>query len=182
MSAESVYHRYYLHQSGHGSDYGGRFGSTYISPLVLQRGYGIGGIFSTVARYLTPVLGALGETAFTAGKNILRDIGHKSIGDILKEQGKIATSSLADRAVKQVHEWIGAGRRRKSIKRQASQSGRSSSSMAKRARTSAPSTTRKKKRQPVRRRKTTGAGRKRRRRQQKRKSAPRRKRTLDIFT
>lgn len=182
---ESAYTRYYLHQSGHGSEYG-RFGSPYISPYVLQRGYGIGGIFATVARYLTPVFGALKDTAVTAGKNVMRDIWHKPFADILKEQGKVAASTLTDRAAKQVHEWIGAGRR-KGIKRGASQKGgtsSNSSSMAKRARTSAASSKRK---QTVKRRRkntanssvATGAGRRQRKKQTK---TRRRKRTLDIFT
>lgn len=181
--ATSVYTRYYLQQSGHGSD--NRFGSPYISPHVLQRGYGLGGIFSTVARYLTPIFGALKDTAFTAGKNFIHDIGHKPLNDILVEQGKLAASTLTDRSAKQLHEWIGAGRRRKGIKRTASQTG-GISSMGKRARTCAVTSCRRKRTTRIKRRAVvTGAGRRRRRAQGKRKSTSRRtrrKRNLDIFS
>lgn len=176
--AESVYTRYYLQQTGYGYDH--RFGSPYISPLVLQRGYGLGGVFSTVARYLTPIFGALKDTAVTAGNNVLRDIGRKSLHDILTEQGKLAASTLTDRSAKQLHEWIGAGR--KSIKRRTVQSG-GISSTAKRARTCA---TRKCKRATIARRKqrttttTVGAGRRKTRKSTTRRA--RRKRTLDIFS
>lgn len=192
--AVSVYTRYYLQQSGHGSD--NRFGAPYISPLVLQRGYGLGGIFSTVARYLTPIFGALKDTVFTAGKNVLHDIGRKPLNDILMEQGKLAASTLTDRSAKQMHEWIGAGR--KGIKRRALQGG-GLSSMGKRARTSASTsiattTTRtggagRRKRTTHRKRKTKatiGAGRRRQRRpraaRKSTKRRTRRKRTLDIFS
>lgn len=183
--ATSVYTKYYLQQSGHGSD--NRFGSPYISPYVLQRGYGLGGIFSTVARYLTPIFGALKDTAFTAGKNFIHDIGHKPLNDILLEQGKLAASTLTDRSAKQLHEWIGAGRRSKGIKRAAPQTG-GISSMGKRARTCAVSSCRRKRTTRIKRKArtttVTGAGR-RRRRQGKRKSTKRgtrRKRSLDIFS
>lgn len=165
--AESVYTQYYLQQIGHGYDH--RFGAPYISPVVLQRGYGLGGIFSTVARYLTPIFGALKDTAVTAGKNVLRDFGHKSLHDILSEQGKLAASTLTDRSAKQLHEWIGAGRSpRKGIKRRATQKG-GISLRAKPARTCA--TKKRKRTVAVLNR---GAGR--------RKSIKRRKRTLDIFS
>lgn len=187
--AVSVYTRYYLQQSGHGSD--NRFGAPYISPLVLQRGYGLGGIFSTVARYLTPIFGALKDTVFTAGKNVLHDIGRKPLNDILMEQGKLAASTLTDRSAKQMHEWIGAGR--KGIKRRASQMG-GLSSMGKRARRTSASTSittgggggrrkrttrRKNKKNTVA---TIGAGRRRRRARKPTKRRTRRKRTLDIFS
>lgn len=189
--AASVYTRYYLQQSGRGHA-DSRFGSAYISPYVLQRGYGLGGILSTAARYLTPIFGALKDTAITAGKNALHDIGRKSFGQILTEQGKLAASTLTDRSAKQLHEWIGAGRgprtrsaTLKSIKRRAVQAG-GISSMAKRARTSASTSRKRTKKRTKRRTKTVavGAGRQRKRgaRKAKKTRKTRRKRTLDIFS
>jgi hypothetical protein len=94
------YVNYYTVQSGHGlSD----IGAVYRGSYAIQDGRGIGSIFSGLARFIKPLffsgMEALTDQALTTGKNIIKDIGNKSIHDILKEQAVEATQGLAEKAV-----------------------------------------------------------------------------------
>lgn len=111
---------YYTSQSGGGM---GDIGSIYRSPMIIQQGRGIGGMFTGLARFIRPLFAssmmALKDQAFTTGKNILKDIGHKPLNDILKEQAVATTRGLAEKAVNKVQRKMSGGAR-KAIKRKKS--------------------------------------------------------------
>lgn len=115
------YVKYYTNQSGGGI---ADIGAIYKTPLVIQRGRGIGDVFSGLGRYLRPMfisgLSALKDQALTTGKNVIRDIwNQKPLNDILKDQTIDAMQGLADKAVNKVKRKMqGGSGRRKSIKRQ----------------------------------------------------------------
>lgn len=114
------YVKYYTIQSGGGIT---DIGAIYKTPLVIQRGRGIGDVFSGLGRYLRPMfisgLSALKDQALTTGKGILNDIwNQKPLTDILKDQTIDAMQGLADKAVNKVKRKMqGGSGRRKSIKR-----------------------------------------------------------------
>jgi len=72
--------RYYIHQAGCGKNNG--IGSVYATPLVLQRGYGIGSFLSGLWRVVRPILWsgakALGQETLCTGGDILTDIVRSS--------------------------------------------------------------------------------------------------------
>ena len=72
--------RYYLHQAGRGKNNG--IGPVYATPLVLQRGYGIGSFLSGLWRVVRPILWsgdkALGRETLRTGDDILTDIARSS--------------------------------------------------------------------------------------------------------
>lgn len=111
------YVKYYTVQSGQGL---ADIGAIYKSVPILQQGRGIGSIFTGLTRFLKPFfingIDALKDQAKTTGLNILKDIGNKSLQDILKEQTIATAQGLADKAVNKVKRKMqdGSG---KSIKR-----------------------------------------------------------------
>lgn len=140
--ANSGYTQYYLNQAG-GSGaplVHGTFGRLHVQQPILQRGYGVGGLFAAAATHLTPLLlkglRAVKDSLLTAGSNVVRDLGRRPLDEILKEQGRGLATDLTDKAGKQVRQWVGAGAgRRKTIKRLVG-SGVGISPMARRARAS----------------------------------------------
>ena len=75
---------YYMRQIGHGSPY--------LSGAAYQKGYGLGGIFSSIAKTIMPLIKS---SAKTVGKQVLRSgVGFAS--DVLK--GKNAKQAAIDRA------------------------------------------------------------------------------------
>ena len=60
-----------------------------------QRGYGLGGVFRSAGRYVSPILGEVGKIGVTAGadlvKNLLGDvIDGKSVKEAARERGRQA--------------------------------------------------------------------------------------------
>lgn len=104
------YAKYYENQAGYGL---GDIGAIYRSPHVIQSGRGIGSFFGGLGKYLKPLfisgIDALRDQSLTTGKNILRDIGNKSLGDILKEQTVEAAQGLADKAVAKLKRKVQSG-------------------------------------------------------------------------
>lgn len=125
----TYYTQYYLRQAGGSiSDIGG----LYRAPGFLQRGRGagVGSFFSGLIKFFRPLvssgLSALKDQTLKSTQNIIADIGHKPLKQILQEQGKVAVSNLADRELnklrkmqQQRNEQKGNGRirRKKRIKR-----------------------------------------------------------------
>lgn len=102
----SHYIRYYLKQSGGSlSD----IGEIYKSPLIYQRGSGIGSFFSALFRRLKPVVTTLAQQAVKTGQAIIQDknINNKSIKDILKEHGRVAVQDLAQKGINKVFDNMG---------------------------------------------------------------------------
>lgn len=104
----SHYTRYYLVQSGGNL---ADIGEVYRSPLIYQRGKGIGSLFSGLLRYLQPVFTsgakALKQQALKTGKAILQEVGSKPITNILKEQGKAAAQELAQKCIDKLFDSMG---------------------------------------------------------------------------
>lgn len=90
----SAYVKYYAQQGSGLSD----IGPLYRQPLFHQKGSGVGGFFTTVLKYLSPLaasgLTALKEQAIRSGKEILSEIGSKPFKDILQDRGRQAVSDL----------------------------------------------------------------------------------------
>lgn len=116
----SYYTRYYLIQSGGNLN---DIGELYRSPLIYQRGRGIGSFFSGLLRYLQPIVSSgakvLKQQAIKTGKAILEDAASKPMKDILREQGKAAAQELAQKGINKLFDHMdGAGRsNRMTIKR-----------------------------------------------------------------
>lgn len=116
---DSYYTQYYLRQKGKGlSD----IGPLYRSPVLYQRGSGIGSFFSGLFKNLKPLMAsgleALKDQSIKSSSAILNDIGRKPFKEILKEQGKVAVKDLTDKGInklKRMNEQRGG--RRKHIKR-----------------------------------------------------------------
>jgi len=72
--------RYYLNQANRGKNNG--IGPVYATPLVLQRGYGIGSFLSGLRRVVRPIIWnrakALGLETLRRGGDILTDIARSS--------------------------------------------------------------------------------------------------------
>lgn len=113
----SYYTRYYLLQSGGNLV---DIGELYRSPIIYQRGKGIGSFFTGLLRYLQPLFSSgakvLKEQAIKTGKAILKEAGNKPINDILKEQGKSAVEELAQKGINKMFGGAG-GSNRMLIKR-----------------------------------------------------------------
>ena len=109
------YLNYYKTQSGHGlllnePDFGGLI----RSPKLLQRGRGLGGVFSSVFRYLKPLLYSglnyFKDQALDAGSQFLSG---RPVNEILKEKGLQAVDKLRDKAAEKISKMSGAGRKKK---------------------------------------------------------------------
>lgn len=105
----SRYTAYYLRQL---NQTGGRyknFDETYSQPSLVQRGYGfggIGGLFSTLIRHLTPLVAsgfnALKNQGIISGQNILSELNNspsKSFKDIVRNESKSAIDNLSNKAI-----------------------------------------------------------------------------------
>ena len=114
------YVRYYLdQQQGHGMPV--------FRGSAWQQGYGLGGLFRSVARAVMPMVKsgakALGKIALNAGANLLGDVASgKNLKDAVKTRGKEAVSVAKNRAVKrlQTYAQTGSGRKTTVKKRSAS--------------------------------------------------------------
>lgn len=161
---EGRYIKYYLSQGGKGI---GDIGVLHRSPLIYQRGRGIGTLFDTVLRVLNPLFysgfNALKDQAVKTGSAVLRDIGQKPIKSVLKEQGALALQELAERGVNKLKRKMQGG---EGIKRKRRRANKQLSKQLKRSSTRVQRGGRKKKRRAVKR---------------KQKKTPKRKRSLDIF-
>lgn len=108
-------------------------GVLYRNPIYFQRGagFGLGGLFLGLSKYLIPVLKktgeALGKQAIKSGKGIIADMANTAIGrsnknlrQILSDQGSEAINDLSNKAIKglkrKLSTQIGSGRPPKRIK------------------------------------------------------------------
>ena len=99
-----------------------------------QQGYGLGGLFRSVARAVMPMVKsgakALGKIALNAGANLLGDVASgKNLKEAAKARGKEAVNVAKNRAVKrlQTYAQTGSGRRRRRKTTVKKRSGRSKS-------------------------------------------------------
>jgi len=95
--------RYYLNQAGRGKN--NDIGPVYATPLVLQRGYGVGSFLSGIWRVVRPILWrpakALGRETLRTGGDILTDIARSSPDqnprDIVSKHVTATTQNLIDK-------------------------------------------------------------------------------------
>ncbi len=76
-----------------------------------QRGYGLGGVFRSAGRYVSPLLGEVGKIAATAGadlaKNLIGDvIEGKDLKESARERGKEAGKQSLNLGTKRVIEKV----------------------------------------------------------------------------
>lgn len=120
------YTNYYIHQSGGGIT-GGRNtnNSPYLEiqlPRVYQRGRGVGAIFSTLWRFLKPLLKAgasfVGHEAIHTGSDILKGIANqKPIKKVLADRSIQVVDKIRDKAASKINSMAGAGAKMVSRKR-----------------------------------------------------------------
>lgn len=99
--------KYYLQQGTAHQD----IGRLHHQPIYLQRGSGIGGVFATLIKYLTPLassgLSVLKEQAIRSGKNILDDIStQKPFREILKDRGREVVSDLTHKGIDKIRRVV----------------------------------------------------------------------------
>lgn len=112
------YTRYYTHQIG-----GGVGDEQFMQlriPRVYQRGRGVGGIFSTIWRFLQPVLKSCGSYVASemvdTGADILKGIGQqKPMKTILKDRSMQIVDNLRDKAANKIKSMAGDGLKRKKL-------------------------------------------------------------------
>lgn len=110
----SRYLKYYNNQIGGG---GGEvdFGSLFRVTPRIQRGRGIGNLFSGLFRYLKPFiysgLNAVKGEAIRQGGNIIQNIGTKPFSELLKESGVEGLHNLSEKAVNKLKTMSGSGKR-----------------------------------------------------------------------
>ena len=142
------YVRYYLDQQGHGMTvFRG-------SPWQLghgQMGYGLGGLFRSVARTVMPMVKsgakALGNIALNSGANFIGDVlAGKNVKEAAKARTREAADETKQKAVQrlQTYAQTGSGKRRKKT---------TEKKRAKKRKTSTPTT----RSNPTKKRKTTPA-------------------------
>ena len=104
--------RYYLHQAGRGKNNG--IGPVYTTPLVLQRGYGLGSFLSGVWRVFRPILWsgikALGRETLRKGGDILTDIARSPTDQNHKD---IVSKHVTESTQNIIAKLRGIGRKRK---------------------------------------------------------------------
>lgn len=112
-----------IFQKGYNNFHTGRY---YLAKR--HRGRGFGSAFLGLARFLIPLLQsgytAIKNEAFSAGKDILRDIRDKQLEKIVKKRGEEAVQNLKEKAINKIDSMMmsGQGMRmrkkdKKSIKR-----------------------------------------------------------------
>ena len=142
------YVRYYLDQQGHGMTvFRG-------SPWQLgqgQMGYGLGGLFRSIARTVMPMVKsgakALGNIALNSGANFIGDVlAGKNVKEAAKARTREAADATKQKAVQrlQTYAQTGSGKRRKKT---------TEKKRAKKRKTSTPTT----RSNPTKKRKTTPA-------------------------
>lgn len=121
------YTQYYTHQSGGGGDY---YNDQFLKlqlPRVYQRGRGVGAIFSTIWRFLKPLIKSgvsfMGKEAVNTGVDILHGIANqKPIKQVLKDRSLQVVDKIRDKASNKIKAMSGTGidkKRRKIIKSRA---------------------------------------------------------------
>lgn len=107
----SGYTRYYSQQGAGLSD----IGRLHHQPIHYQRGAGIGGFFTTLYKYLSPLaasgLSLLKDQAVRSGKEILNDIGTKPLKEILKNRGREAVNDLTVRGIEKLKKTVSGGQK-----------------------------------------------------------------------
>jgi len=111
------YLKHYTNQNGSGLELD-NIGTLLKTPRIYQRGRGIGGIFSTIFRYIKPLLKSglsfLKDEALHTGADVLRGISEqKPLKDVLKNRGTEIVNKLRDKAVEKISKMGGSGRKRK---------------------------------------------------------------------
>jgi hypothetical protein len=115
-----LYLKHYSNQHGSGLELD-NIGLLLKSPKIYQRGRGIGGIFTTIFRYIKPLLKSglnfLKDEALHTGADVLRGISdQKPLKDVLKNRGAEIVNKLRDKAVEKINKMGGSGRKRKNLK------------------------------------------------------------------
>lgn len=113
---DNYYTRYYNHQIG-----GGGSDEQFLQlkiPRVYQRGRGLGGIFSSLWRFMQPLLksGAshLSRELIETGSDILKGVGdNKPIKSILADRSIQIVDKIRDKAANKIKTMAGAGKKRK---------------------------------------------------------------------
>lgn len=107
---DQKYLEYYNAQSGRGLQFNEDFGSLINTPKLLQRGRGLGGVFSSLFRYIKPLLYSglnyFKDEALDAGSQFLSG---KNPNDILREKGLAAVEKLRDKAAEKIQKMTGSG-------------------------------------------------------------------------
>jgi hypothetical protein len=98
----SRYDTYFLRPS---SQVGGsirHIGDTYAHNVHLMKGRGLGSVFSTLFKFISPYIGkvtkAVGKEALRGGMEIFKDLGTDSMTNLLKKQGMKSAENLASKA------------------------------------------------------------------------------------
>ena len=105
------YVRYYLDQQGHGMSV---FRGSAWQKGHGQMGYGLGGLFCSVARTVMPMVKsgakALGNIALKAGANVLGDVASgKNLKAAIKNRGKDAANIPKDKAFSRLQTYVQTG-------------------------------------------------------------------------
>lgn len=126
---DEYYTRYYTHQIGGSTDIGSYSDEQFLQlkiPRVYQRGRGVGSIFSSLWRFLQPLLkkGAsfASKELIDNGADILNGLtSQKPLNHIIADQSIKFVDKLRDKATNKIKTMAGAGTKRKgdskSIKR-----------------------------------------------------------------
>ncbi len=112
-----LYTQYYIHQSGGGVTYSDTF-LKFKTPLIYQRGRGVGSIFSTIWRFLQPILKKGAEYAskelLETGSDIISGIAdQKPIKDILVNRSLQTIDKIRDKASSKLKSMAGSGRKKR---------------------------------------------------------------------
>ena len=107
----------------------------------IQRGYGIGSFFKSIARFAIPLVKrgaqAIGRRALQAATDVGRDVlAGKSVKQSVKDRGVAAVKDIARQGVKQLSNQSGGGRKRKAPIKANASSKSTSRSQTKRRKTS----------------------------------------------
>lgn len=115
-----LYLKHYSNQHGSGLEVD-NIGLLLKTPRIYQRGRGIGGVFSTIFRYIKPLLKSgfnfLKDEALQTGADVLRGISdQKPLKEVLKNRGTEIANKLRDKAIEKINKMGGSGRKRKALK------------------------------------------------------------------
>ena len=124
MAKTDHYVRYYLdQQQGNGMPV---FMGTPWMRGYGQVGFGLGGLFKSLARAVMPMVKsgakALGKSALTTGANVLKDVASgKDLKQAIKTRGKEAVSEVKDKAINRLQTFAQTGSGKQTKKRPTSQ-------------------------------------------------------------
>ena len=118
FTMEQYYIRYYTNQTGRGNEDNDQFLQLKI-PRVYQRGRGVGSIFSSIWKFLQPILrkGATfaSKELIETGSDILSGMANqKPVNAILADRSIQLVDKLRDKATEKIKSMAGAGLKRKS--------------------------------------------------------------------